>query len=67
MKLYKLQTGNGEYFVVANHPTEAEEKLSVYFNEADYGYNSNRKVTDIALLAESTNDVKFITGKNLVL
>lgn len=65
MKLYKLTTGLGDYFVIANDPTEAEQKLSKLLNENDYGYARDKKVTKFEVLAEEA-DNQFLTG-NLVL
>ena len=66
MKLYKLTTGLGDYFVIANDPTEAEHKLSKLLNENDYGYSRNRRVTKFEVLAEEA-DNRFLTGKFLVI
>lgn len=66
MKLYKLTTGLGDYFVVASDPTEAEQKLSKLLNENDYGYSRNRRVTKFEVLAEEA-DNRFLAGKFLVL
>lgn len=67
MKLYRLETGliNGDYWVLAKDPTEAENKLIAYLK--DYGFADKRKVTAIIPVAEATDDLRYITNKNLVL
>lgn len=65
MKLYGLTTGIGYYYVIANDPTEAEQKLSKLLNENDYGYARNRSVTKFEVLAEEA-DNRYLTGKYLV-
>lgn len=68
MKLYKLVTGftNGEYYVLANDPTEAESKLNKYVD--GYGFTDDRKVKSIHIIAESKSEnTNYIGGKNLVL
>lgn len=64
MKLYKL-TNNvtiNEWYVLADHPTEAEDKLITYFNKHDYGFKRDRKVSKIELIATKTEDERFTTG-----
>lgn len=67
MKLYRLTTAIGEYYAVAEHPTQAEENLQKMLDFANYGYSSSRKVTQITLLAEAPTDPQFLSGKYLVL
>lgn len=67
MKLYGLKTGLGYYYVVAEHPTEAVDKFTNLMNESDYGYRSNRTVSQIDVIAESVTDKRFLTGKNLII
>lgn len=66
MKLYKLTTGLGDYFVIATDPTEAEQKLSRLLNENNYGFLRDRTVTKFEVLAEGAEDNRFLTGKFLV-
>ena len=67
MKLFQLTTtGLGDYWVVANNPTEAENKLVNILNEYNYGYSTCRKVTIIKIIAEHITD-QFLTGKRLVI
>lgn len=51
--LYKLSTGLGTYYVIANDPTEAQYSLEEVFRKQDYGFDHKRKVTNIELIAES--------------
>lgn len=66
MKLYLVTCGAGSYYCLATHPTEAVEKVEKYLNGADYGF-SDSKAIEIKVLAESTDDSRFITNKYLVL
>jgi hypothetical protein len=66
MKLYRLETGIGTYWVVAEHPTDAEKKLMHVLNENNYGFHKDRTVTRIDVIAEQINS-NFITGKFLIL
>jgi len=66
-KLYKLTTkGFGDYWVVAKHPTQAEEKLYKFFDDADIKMASDRNVVNIKLIAIEHDDIRFITGYNLL-
>lgn len=67
MKLYLLKTGTGDYYVLANDPTTAEEQLVKTLNLAEYGYTKERKVTNIQILAEAIEDCRFLTGKRLLI
>lgn len=43
-KLYRINTnGVGLFYVIANHPTEAEEMLTKELNDSDYGFTSQQK------------------------
>jgi len=53
MKLYQLTNGIGTYWVVAEHPTEAQEKLESNLNKADYGFGKDRVTKTITLIAEN--------------
>ena len=66
MKLYKLINGLGEWFVLAEHPTAALEKLHKHLDKQDYGITSRREVQDIHLLAKEMTDDRFITGNYLL-
>lgn len=67
MKLYLLTTGVADYYVLANDPSTAETRLINMLNVAEYGYTRERKVTNIQVLAEAIEDVRFLTGKNLLI
>lgn len=66
-KLYKLENGLGVYWTIAKDPTEAQNKVESYLNNADYGFSEKRKVFQIAVMAEAADDLAFITNKMLVL
>lgn len=52
--LYLLSTeGLGDFYIVANDPTEAETFLVKTLNEQDYGLSSYRRVINIKWLAET--------------
>jgi hypothetical protein len=67
MSLYKIENGIGIYWVLADHPTEACEKLKKLLDDADYGFSERRKPTVITPIAETAKDAKFVTGKFLVI
>ena len=53
MRLYKLINGLGEYYVIANDPTEAEQKLKTVLDAGNgYGFERKRKVTGIDIIAD---------------
>lgn len=66
MKLYKIENRIGIYWVVANDPTEAENKLLKILNQYDYGFSNDRKIITITVIAEQITD-QFLTGKYLVI
>lgn len=66
MTLYKLENKIGTYWVIANDPTEAVNKLKGILDKNDYGFYDNRKVNTITVVAESI-DNQFLTGKFLIL
>lgn len=43
-KLYKLVNRIGTYWVIAKDPTDAETKLALLLNNADYGTTETRIV-----------------------
>lgn len=52
--LYLVSTsGLGQFHVIANDPTEAENALVKIFNEQDYGFRGDRRVINIKWLAEA--------------
>lgn len=50
--LYLLTTGIGDFYVIAEDPTKAQELLENLLNEKDYGFYPNRKVTNIKFLSK---------------
>jgi hypothetical protein len=68
-KLYKLVNGIGTYWVIAKDPTDAETKLMALLDAGSgYGYSSNRKVTEIYLIAEEIySPPTGLSGRFLVL
>jgi len=52
-RLYKLSTnGLGDFYVVAPHPTEAEEKLTQLLESTDYGFSKDRVIVNIELITK---------------
>lgn len=71
-KLYKLTNKLGDYYIIAEHPTEAQDKLETCLKQADYSFDSHRKVYNIELIAEEVipalNQKYFFSdGNNLLL
>ena len=64
--LYRLKNKLGDYWVVAEHPTQAQEKLLKLLNKNDYGITSHRIVVSIDLIAEGIENEEFITGKHFI-
>ncbi len=53
MNLYLLTTnGLGDYHVIANNPTEAQEFLKQTLDKQNYGFSYQRRVTNIQWIAE---------------
>ena len=51
--LYKISNGLGDYYVIANDPTEANNKLKEVLDAGQgYGFSSNRKTKSIIPVAE---------------
>lgn len=67
-KLYRLVNGIGDYWVIAKDPTEAEDKLMLALNAADYGFTKDRVVKEIHLIADEIYGGSFgVSGKFLVI
>jgi transcription elongation factor GreA-like protein len=72
-KLYLLSTqGLGDFYLVANSPNDAEDKLKLLLNKSDYGISEKRKVINIKLLAEELYNFpetkpNFSSGNTLIL
>lgn len=73
MNLYLLETkGIENYYVIANDPTQAKEKLESDLAKASYsGRIAAHEVTVITLLAKQTIIIKekpdFSNGHNLII
>ena len=65
MKLYKIENGIGTYWVISEHPTEAEENLKLILDKNDYGFTDRRKAFSITIIAEAIEN-DFLTGKFLL-
>lgn len=67
MNLYRLDTGNlGEWYVIANDPTAAENRLREVLNAADYGWAGQRRVKRIDLLATAADTPMYLTDHRLI-
>jgi len=68
MKLYKIETKNlGEHWVIAQHPTEAEQKLTEALNKSYHGFMYQRRASVITVIAEAIVEGEAATYKHLVL
>ena len=57
MNLYRLENGiHSDWYVIADHPTEAANMLESALNEEEYSFKEQRKVTAIFLVAEQIAD-----------
>lgn len=64
MKLYRITTaGLGVHYVVANGADEAYSTLRDEWNEANYGFTSDRELRTIELLAEERD---FHNGRTVL-
>lgn len=51
--LYLVSTkGLGQFHVIANDPTEAQNSLVKIFDDQDYGFKTDRQVTNIEWIAK---------------
>jgi hypothetical protein len=50
MNLYLVTNGLGTYYVVAECPTTAQNRLEKVLGDCDYGFTRDRKVKTIELL-----------------
>ena len=69
--LYLVTTrGLGQYYIIANDPTEAENALMKIFNDQEYGFETDRRVMKIEWLAASfiphyiDNNKPFLSKKD---
>ena len=63
MNLYFVETRKFIYYVIAEHPTQAQEKLEDLLCKADYGFKENRHVIKITLMAQC---IKNYNGKPFI-
>jgi hypothetical protein len=66
MILYKVTNKIDTWWVIAEHPTQAGEKLYKLLDAHGYGFYEHRKVLKIELVATETNDKRFISGHFLI-
>ncbi len=67
-KLYMLVNAIGSYYVIAEDPTSAENKLMDLLNNNDYGFSSARVVKEIRVVAEEVGSgAPGISGKFLII
>ncbi len=70
MKLYLLTTkGLGDFYMVADSPSDAENTLREELDKANYGYEDNRDVLNIQFLAKELESLRaeeplFFSSKN---
>lgn len=65
MNLYRCTNKISSYYVIAEHPTKAQEMIETLLDEATYGYPDKRKVSEIVLIAgeiEDFNGKPFFSG-----
>jgi hypothetical protein len=67
MKLYKVTNGTADWWVIADHPTEAEQKVKIHVNNTDYGFSKDRVVKSIEVIATKADDMSFVTGHFLLI
>ena len=53
MKLYEVHTKSFKAYVVAKDATAAEKEFTGWLDSEDYGFSSERVVTDIRLIADT--------------
>lgn len=64
--LYRITNGIGTYYVVADHPTEAANKLMDVLNQNNYGFFEDRKPKVIEPVAEEIV-ADHLTNRKLLL
>lgn len=53
--LYKLTCKLGDIYIIASHPTEAQEKATEKLDRLNYGFRSDREILTISKIAEERN------------
>lgn len=62
MILYKLITrGLGEFYLIANNATEAQNKLEGELRKANYGFHNDQDVINIEIITDELKE--FPEGK----
>lgn len=68
MNLYLVTNKINDFYVLAEHPTEAQEKLEAKLDAADYGFPDDRKAKKIELvtcaITDSFNGKPFFCNGN---
>jgi hypothetical protein len=72
MNLYYVKTRKYSHYVLAEHPTQAQEKLEELLRIADHGFYDDRKVIEIKLIAIELTEFpegkpNFSSRNNLIL
>lgn len=62
MKLYKVHTKSYDAYVVATDPSMAEKILVEWLDEKDYGFQSDRVVLKIDLLADTKGSPRSVVN-----
>ena len=71
MNLYQVQTIKLKFYVLAEHPTQAQDIVKHELNKSDYGFSCDRKVNNITLLSKQLErnyqgNLNFSSGNNLM-
>lgn len=71
MNLYLIKTKSirHNYYVVAEHPTQAQEYLRKLLDLSDYDFSANRDAIEITFMAELVTEKypNFHEGNNLLI
>ncbi len=71
MNLYLCTTkGNHNYYVIAEHPTQAKENIEKCLNDTDYHFSMEREIKEIKLLTKAIyiwGNKPFISDDNRLL
>lgn len=57
MLLYKVKTKNQEFYVVAAHPTQAEEKIALMYEKSGAGLPHERVVREIIRVSSTETNL----------
>lgn len=67
--LYRISNRIGDYYVVANDPTEADQALRRILDEENYGSSDERATSTITIMATEiveANKPFHLTGNHLL-